>query len=341
MSDVPLGLAPLPADGEAAAESWHGVRALSGGKRYLFQLPVAGMPDGSTVSIPVNVAKGAAEGPTVVVVAGHHGDEHEGPTALINVWERMQPDAMRGTVVVVPVLNPPAFRAARRRSLEDDVDLNRVFPGLQDGSLTYRIANVFVEEVLTEADFVLSMHGWSAGYVVEPYVEFPGWASTSPAAWAAARTFGTALINPLDAGPGRLMTEASARGIPLIEVEIGGLGSTRPRLRGLYETGIDRLLRHLGTLDGPPPSVEVPVTTINRNEYLAPVGGLLRPAVEVGERVSTGQALGTIYDLNLGKRASVEACAAGTVGVLRLNASVLPGQLLATLFSPIVWNPPQ
>jgi N2-acetyl-L-2,4-diaminobutanoate deacetylase len=336
------GARPEPATGGVAAGApWQGVRALSPGTSQVFQLPVAGMPDGSTVAIPINVAKGTEEGPTLLVVAGQHGDEHDGPASLINVWGRLRPGTLRGTVVVVPVLNPPAFRAARRRGPDDDVDLNRVFPGAMDGTLTHRIARVFVERVLTEADFVLSMHGWSTGYVVEPYVEFPGWAATSGAAWAGARAFGLALLNPLGAAPGRLMTEASARGIPLIEVEIGGLGSTRREWRARYEAGTDRLLRHLGMSDGPPPEPDAPVSTIDRHECLASAGGLLRPEVEVGDQVVAGQTLATLHDLNLRAVGLVEATVGGIVGVLRLNASVLPGQLVATLFSPSPYTPAQ
>ena len=341
MSDVPPVPRQRPAADVPGTGPWEGVRAVPCGTRHLFRLPVASMPDGSTVAIPVNVVKGAKVGPTLVAVAGHHGDEHEGPTALIDIWKRLDPETMRGTVVVVPVLNPPAFRAARRRSPEDEVDLNRVFPGHEHSTLTHLIAKAFAEQLLGEADFVLSMHGWSTGYMVEPYVEFPGWASTSRAAWAAASAFGLRLVNPLDAGPGRLMTEASGRGIPLIEVEIGGLGSSRRQWRTLYETGTVRLLRHLGIVDGHSPEFESTVSTIERHEYLATQGGLLRPEVEVGEQVVSGQRLGAIHDLNLQELASVHAAAPGLVGVLRLNASVLPGQLLATVFSPITWTPPR
>jgi predicted deacylase len=300
---------------------------------------VTSSPDGSVVSIPVNVIRGLSDGLALLIVAGAHGDEHEGPTSLISLWEGLRPEDLRGTVIMVPVLNAPAFRASRRWSLEDDVDLNRNFPGDPKGTLTHRIARVFCDQILGEADFVLSMHGWTAGYLVEPYVEFPGSAATGPAAYAAARAFGLGLLNPLDAGPGRLMTVASDRGIPLIEVEIGGQSSTLGDRRRLYEVGTRNLLVHLDQIDGEREEPPAPVH-VGRNERVAPAGGLLRPVVAVGDQVAEGQTLATLHDLNLRLLARATSPATGVVGVLRLCASTLAGQLVATVFSPSDWTPP-
>lgn len=62
--------------GMAAGAPWHGVCAPSRGTSQLFQLPVAGTPDGSMVAIPINVARGAGHGPPVLVVAGQQGGAH-------------------------------------------------------------------------------------------------------------------------------------------------------------------------------------------------------------------------------------------------------------------------
>src|SRR2546430_17485985 len=75
------------------------------------------------------------------------------------------------------------------------------------------------------------MHGWSAGYLVEPYVEYPKSGKVSEVSRLAARAFGLGYVNPLEAGPGRLVTVASAMGIPIIEVEIGGPATSLPARR--------------------------------------------------------------------------------------------------------------
>ena len=125
-------------------------------------------------------------------------------------------------------MNPPAFQALRRASLEDGLDINRIFPGNSRGTVTERLADALCAHLIRGSDLVLSMHGWSAGYLVEPYVEYPKSGKVSEVSRLAARAFGLGYVNPLEAGPGRLLTVASAMGIPIIEVEIGGQATSLP-----------------------------------------------------------------------------------------------------------------
>jgi predicted deacylase len=283
------------------------------------------------INIPVNVLVGRQRRPVLLAVAGHHGDEHEGPSALARLWTALDADVVDGTLIMVPVLNPPAFRANARRGPEDHVDMNRIFPGDPAGSITLRIAHQFTEHLVTRADFILSMHGWSTGYDVVPYIEFPVESPVAAVSRNGARAFGLDYLNPLSPGPGRLLTEAGARGIPIIEVEIGGMGVTIPDRRALYERGVMNLLRHLGAGGGVLP--EGRRHLISRHEAIAPTGGLLQREVEIGDKVRAGQVLATVLNLNAEPLAKVTAPTSGFVGVACLTASVLPGQLLATVFA--------
>jgi len=60
------------------------------------------MPDGSTLSIPLNVITGTRRHPRLLAVAGHHGDEQEGPSALISLWHSLRPESLRGSLVMIP-----------------------------------------------------------------------------------------------------------------------------------------------------------------------------------------------------------------------------------------------
>ena len=299
-----------------------------------FRYPVASMPDGSTVSIPVNVITGSRRHPRLLVVAGHHGDEQEGPAALITLWQRLKPKDLNGSLVIIPVLNPPAFQALRRVGYEDSLDINRIFPGNPSGTITARLADALCRHLVAGADLILSMHGWTAGYLVEPYVEYPRSGDVSEASGRAARAFGLGFVNPLEAGPGRLLTEASTRGLPVIEVEIGGQATSLPERRALYEEGTLNLLRHMGILGGRGKRT-TPPQAVDRVDVFAPAGGLLRAELPVGAAVRSGQVLARIYDLNLELTDTILSPATGVVGVMRLAANVLPGQLVSTVFAPI------
>jgi predicted deacylase len=58
--------------------------------------------------------RGAREGNVLVGMAGVHGDEYEGPRAILDVCSTLDPEAMSGDLIAVPVAKPPAFWAGTR-----------------------------------------------------------------------------------------------------------------------------------------------------------------------------------------------------------------------------------
>jgi len=308
--------------------------ALPPWSRHRFSRRVAALADGTVLAIPILVVTGQASRPRLVCVAGVHGDEHEGVAAQLELWEELAPDAMTGTLVLVPVANPPAFRAGMRRNPEDPVDMNRVFPGDPSGSVTERLAYHLFHDVVAGADFVLSMHGWSSGVLVVPYVEYPRDSPVTEASLAAARAFGLEYVEAWDWPVGMLVAACNRAGIPAIEPEIGGLGCTTSEGRALYKRGVRNLMRHLGMLDREP---ELParVTRVTRCALRAPSGGLIRRHVELGDAVRAGDTVATVTDLVGITLESVVSPIDGFVAAVRLTASVNPGDMLAVIFQPL------
>src|SRR5690606_23170274 len=105
-------------------------------------VPYAKRVDGSSIGIPVVVVHGVEDGPVLTVDASCHGDEHEGTMAVLRLVADLNPTQMRGSLVAVPMLNVPAVEAMQRGNPFDhwNSDLNRLFPGVEDGNLTQRAA---------------------------------------------------------------------------------------------------------------------------------------------------------------------------------------------------------
>ena len=206
------------------------------------------MADGTEPALPVLVASGASHAPRLVCVAGIHGNEPEGITALLELWDEIEPSDLAGTLVFVPAANPPAFRAGERRNPEDPLDMNRIFPGRADGTITERLAHRLFHDVVVGADFVLSLHGWGRGALVVPYTEYPRDSPVTQASRAAARAFGLEWIEAFDWPPGMLVAVCARHGIPAIEPEIGGLEITVSERRALYKRCTLNLMSHLGLL---------------------------------------------------------------------------------------------
>ena len=79
------------------------------------------------IPIPIMVAK-RGDGPTVLFSGANHGDEYEGPLALMALARSLPLDSLNGRIIIVPALNMPAYRAGTRVSPIDQVNLNRAFP---------------------------------------------------------------------------------------------------------------------------------------------------------------------------------------------------------------------
>ncbi|MEZ5475951.1 MAG: succinylglutamate desuccinylase/aspartoacylase family protein [Thiolinea sp.] len=110
-----------------------------------------------SVMIPISVVRNG-EGPTALLTGANHGDEYEGPVALQSLAHSLPAEAVHGRVIIVPAFNYPAFRAGTRTSPIDKGNLNRLFPGRPDGTVTEKIADYFQRTLIPQADIVLDIH---------------------------------------------------------------------------------------------------------------------------------------------------------------------------------------
>ena len=302
--------------------------------RHRFAYRVTTMADGTTLALPVMVMRGGKAGPRLACVAGVHGNEHEGITALLELWEELDLAGIAGTLMMAPVGNPPAFHKASRRNPEDMLDMNRSFPGRIDGSVTEQLAYHLYHGIVQGADMLLSMHGWTDDSLVVPYTEYPRESPVSQASLAAARSFGLEYLEAFDWPPGLLVAVASRAGIPSIEPEIGGQGVTLPERRARYKLGVRNLMKHLGMLPGSPETPE-PIRHVERAMLYAPAGGIIRRCAELGDGIQEQGMVAVITDLTGEPLAEIRSPLEGFVASLRLRASVNPGDLIATIFRPL------
>lgn len=311
---------------------WIDIDRLPRGSRHSFDVAVAPLADGSWLTVPVDVVVGSRPRPRLLAIAGVHGDEPEGMLALLDFAEQCDSARLRGAVVLVPVANPPAFAAHQRRSPLDGLDLNRTFPGRPDGTPSERLAYRLVNDILTGADLVFTLHSWYASGMVVSHVEVPdGENAVARKSWEAAVAAGFTRIRGGGWPPGVLGLAAVQRGIPVLEAEIGGQGMSSSENRAAYVDHLTRLLQHLEILDGeapPNPQVEV----LGRGLLHAPVGGMLRLTVRLGDYVEAGSLLAWITNLHGERLADMRAPHGGLIAAVRHFVSVNPGDLVFALY---------
>src|SRR3546814_14498100 len=105
--------------------------------------------------MPITVIRNG-DGPTALFTGGNHGDEYEGPIAILDLARSLEPAEIGGRVILLPMMNFPAVRSGRRTSPIDSGNLNRLFPGKPDGTITQKIADYVTTALLPLADVVRS-----------------------------------------------------------------------------------------------------------------------------------------------------------------------------------------
>lgn len=242
-------------------------------------------------------------GPTALITGANHGDEYEGPIALYNFAQRTDLECFQGRVILIPAMNYPAFQAGTRVSPLDQLNMNRIFPGKVDGSVTQVLADYFSRRLLPMADYVLDLH--SGGKTLD-FLPFAACHTLSnPAQQAQCEAAMQAFAAPyhlrlLEDTRGMYDHQAEMMGKVFISTELGGGGTTHPRSIALAKRGLDNFLIHAGILQGalqndPQPSQGL---DMNQQSYVfAEHQGLLEPCVSLGDEVEQGQLIAYIHTI--------------------------------------------
>ena len=292
------------------------------------------LPGEEEIELEVHVVRGATDGPTVGAFAGIHGDEQVGVAALARLAETLGADKIRGTMILMPIVNPPATWAGSRLIPNEATDLNRSFDAsLHRGPIAGAIADALLS-VVTKLDFLYTMHSWSSGYACLPYIEHQTGARVVSASRSAADAMGLGFVEPIDPKPGRLLTAAARAGVPAIEGEVGGLGMTTLALERSYEGTVLRLAAHLGMtrhLSRP----RRPAVHIVRHDVTSPLDAILRLGPSLGAGVAQDEGIAEIVEPASGMRRILKSPAGGWLGIRRETATVGAGVLVASIFAPL------
>lgn len=287
---------------------------------------------------PIVAAVGGA-GPTLLVTGASHGDEYEGPLAIMRLLRGLDADGLRGRVIALPALNYPALTAGRRLSPLDGGNMNRSFPGRPDGGPTAAIAHWVHSRLLPLADAVIDIHSGGStlrfvpSAVIHDLPDAAQMRATRELAQAFAAPF-TQVLTELDSA-GELDSAVEEMGLPFLSTELGGGGGVTPETVAMAYDGLRRCMRHLGMSDEAVP--EAPATrflNVPDTGYLMALrAGLLEPVVEVGDRVEAGQLVARLYDVDepLGEPNALRAPHAGVLVCRAARGGVARGDTVAVV----------
>ena len=257
-----------------------------GKSRVFVELVGDGLATG--VRVPVLVARGYEPGPVVGLTACVHGNELNGIPVIHEIFARLDPRALRGTVVAVVVVNVPGLLNAQREFM-DGTDLNRIMPGRADGNVAEVYAHRLLERILRPLEYLIDLHTASFGRLNSLYVR-SNMRSKSTAAMAYLQDPQIIVHNP--ASDRTLRGSMMARGVPAITVEIGDPQLWQESYTREAIAGIWNVMRHVGLVaphEGDVRDPHPPVLCRSSRWLYTDRGGLLEVFPQVRQRVSEGE----------------------------------------------------
>jgi len=287
-----------------------------------------GVGTAAAVEIPVVVINGTRPGKIVCVTGGVHGAEYPGIEAAIRLSRSLNPEAVRGAVIILPLVSVPAFQ---RRTIYisplDGKNINRYFPGNPAGTITEVVAATLFQEAVGQADVLIDLHG---GDMVEALIPFTiyyqsGKPAVDEVSRKMAEVYGIELILRSMALRGGSYQAAAAMGKPAILAEAGGQGILDEPSVQIHVRGVTNVLRHLEVLEGTPEVPRKPVELPQSAWLSAEDGGMFYPAVAIGQQVEKGQVVGEFRDWFGEPIRKVESPATGLVLFLVTSPAINRG----------------
>ena len=277
------------------------------------------LPGGSAIDVPFTVLRGSEPGGTVWMMAARDGDEVHA-TLIAMELQRLETGGLAGTIVVMPIGNVPGFGVLSRE--------HPLAPTYLEQQMDDRFFDVLAERGGTFVD----LH--SAG-VPSDTVDWTLYVEGDEAAAAMARAYGSPFIYEHRMGGGEgsyagllddaLFVRLSGAGMPSILIEAGGGLPPSPDTVRRGVSGVENVLRELGSLGGKVRSHPEPQILRGFRIVTPSRGGLFEDGVGLGETVREGQVLARVIDAYGDLAEEVRAPVAGVVLTVPLNPAAGTG----------------
>ena len=270
-----------------------GGATVSPGERTNVNLPIADLYTATSLFMPLQILCGRSEGPTLFVSAAVHGDEINGVEVIRRLLKRRFLKSLRGTLLAVPVVNVHGF-INQSRYLPDRRDLNRSFPGSSQGSIASRLANTFLEQIVSKADFGIDLHTGAIDRSNLPQIRGN---MDDGKTLEIARAFGAPVILNSNTLDGSLRASAAKLGLPVLIYEAGEAlrfdeVSIRAGVRGVLN-----VMRAIGMLPETKKTQRTESVMARYTRWIrSPESGIVSDKVRLGSKVMKGQRLATVGD---------------------------------------------
>lgn len=250
---------------------------------------------GTELHVPHVMICGSEDGPTVLITAGIHNAEYVGIQAAIELSNELDPDVIKGNVIIVPLANRSGFENRTMSMVyEDGKNLNRVFPGDADGSEADRLAHVLFDVFIKNADAYIDLHSGDGYENLIPYAYYLGDTTCEDTSKKMIECVNTEYYVRSRCRTGGAYNIASVNGIPSVLIERGELGLYSRAEIEADKADVRNILTFLGLLPGKYNTY--PKQALSEYSDDAPFTGCWYPEKKAGEHFKKGDKLGEIRD---------------------------------------------
>ncbi len=250
------------------------------------------LPTRTPINIQIFVSRAREEGPTLLLMAGMHGDETNGVEIVRRAIHTDLYHPTRGTVIAIPVLNVYGF-INHTRGLPDGKDLNRSFPGSENGSLASRVAYFFTKEILPHIDLGIDFH--TGGASRNNYPQLRGMFE-DPRELELAKAFAAPFMINSPYRERSLRKTAAKAGKNILVFEGGQTLRLRKQVIDKGMNGIHRVMHHYNMTEAPPPPPPNSIHLSKSQWVRARYAGMHHASIRNGDHVRKGDLLGLITD---------------------------------------------
>lgn len=266
------------------------------GKKWSGELELAN----GDIRLPATVLHGHGTGKTMLITAGVHAGEYVGIQAAIELSQKLKIEKVNGTIIIIKVMNRPAFEARNgSMGLDDGKNLNREFPGNPDGTEMERLAWAISQELQPAADYYIDLHSGDDYEKLTPYVYYAGAAAGEVVSLSRqmAEQVDVPYMVKSNVASGGSYNYAASQGIPSILIERGGMGDWSYEEVSSTRRDVRNILCHMGIYQGVKDfRTYYPLDVADIRYQDAEENGLWYPFKKVGDMIQEGDILGEVRD---------------------------------------------
>jgi hypothetical protein len=283
---------------------------------------------------PAFEARGAKDGPRLLLMAGIHGCEYPAIAAVRTFMRQLDTAQLSGSIFAVPIASPTTFTGRSAFvTPEDGKNLNRCFPGDPNGSFADALADHIFTRFISPADMVIDLHGGDLFEALEPFAIYDA-SPQRETAHRLATAFGFPYVICDEGGGlgGMTSSAAAAAGKPAIIAEAGGCGLLEQPAVDLHLAGLQNALRAVGMLDGEPRRLAAEQWLARDFRWVRCArAGWWQADVTVGQTVAAGDRLGAVLDPYGDELEELRAPIEGAIGFLTTSPAVADDGLLLAI----------